>query len=196
MMDLQFEEDGHSYTLNGRRVPSVTDVLEPLQLFDGIPPDVLEAARVFGGHVAMACDMHNKGTLDWDSMDSLLASYIRGYLKFLAETSFVILASEERVASVKCGYAGTLDLRGIMNRKSWIVDSKSTHVLPRTVGPQTSAYLAAFNEMTGEAYKHRACLHLKPDGYTFVPLEDKGKRIADYTLFVSQLNVYRWFKDI
>lgn len=195
-MDLTFDSAAHAYTLNGRRVPSVTDVLEPLQVFDGIPWDVLEAARVFGSHVAVACDMHNRGILDWDSMDPFLASYMRGYLKFLAETSFVILASEERVASVKCGYAGTLDLRGIMNRKLWIVDSKSTAILPRTVGPQTSAYLAAFNEGSGEKYTHRACLHLKPDDYRFVPLEDRGKRIADYTLFISQLNVYRWFKDI
>lgn len=196
MMDLAFDSDSHTYALNGRRVPSVTEVLEPLQIFDGIPPDVLEAARIFGSHVAIACDMHNRGVLDWDSMDAFLASYIRGYLKFLAETSFVILASEERVGSLKFGYAGTLDLRGIMNRKLWIVDSKSTAVLPRTVGPQTSAYLAAFNEMTSEKYTNRACLHLKPDGYSFVPLEDKGKRIADFSLFVSQLNVYRWRQEI
>lgn len=196
MIDLQFCEENHAYVLNGRRVPSVTEVLEPLQIFDGIPRDILEAARIFGGHVAYACDLHNKGMLDWDSMDPFLASYIRGYLKFLAETSFVILGSEERLASVRCGYAGTMDLRGILNRKLWVVDSKSTAVLPRTVGPQTAAYLNAYNEMTGEKYTNRACLHLLPDDYRFVPLIDKGKRIADLTLFQSQLNVHRWFNEV
>lgn len=190
-MELEFDEPTHAYTLNGRRVPSVTQILDPMQMLDGIPWDVLEAARIFGNNVHLACHYHNVGILDWDSLDDFLASYVRGYLKFLAESSFMILASEERVASVKAGYAGTLDLRGILNRRRSIIDIKSTSALPRTVGPQTSAYENAYREMTGEKTERRFCLHLKPDGYSLVPLQD-GPRVNDLTYFISALNIWRF----
>lgn len=190
--DLGFDEPTHAYTLNGRRVPSVTQILDPLQMLEGIPWDVLEAARIFGNHVHLGCHLYNLGSLDWDSLDTFLASYIRGYVKFLQETSFLVLASEERVASVRCGYAGTLDLRGILNKRKWIVDIKSTATLPRTVGPQTAAYEHAYNEGSGEKYALRACLHLKPDDYKFVTVSDKGHRVGDLNLFISALNVHRW----
>jgi len=73
-----------------------------------------------------------------------------------------------------------------------VIDIKSTSVLPRTVGPQTAAYEAAYYETTGgERTDRRYCLHLKPDGYNLVPLKD-GAGIQDLTLFVSALNVHRW----
>lgn len=190
-MELEFDEGPHAYTLNGRRVPSVTQVLDPMQMLDGIPWDVLEAARIFGNNVHVGCHYHNIGILDWDSLDAFLASYIRGYLKFLAESSFVILASEERVASVKAGYAGTLDLRGVLNRRKAIIDLKSTAVLPKTVGPQTAAYENALREMTGEKTERRFCLHLKPDAYSLVPLKD-GRGVQDLTYFISALNIWRF----
>lgn len=187
---LDFNDEQHAYTLNGRRVPSVTQVLDPLQMLDGIPWEVLEAARIFGNNVHYACHFHNIGTLDWSSLDEVLAAYVRGYLKFLAETSFVVLASEERVASPKMGYAGTLDIRGILNRKKALIDIKSTATLPRTVGPQTAAYEACIKE-SGEHNQARYCLHLKPDAYNCVPLKD-GRGVTDMTVFISALNIWRF----
>lgn len=192
-MDLQFNEERHEYRLNGRIVPSVTDVLDPLQMLDGIPWATLEAARVFGSHVHLGCHYHNTGELEWDTLDDRLASYIRGYLEFLADTGFVVLASEERVASVKCGYAGTLDLLGLMRSKKrkTLVDIKSTATLPRTVGPQTAGYENAWSEMSGEKIGDRYCLHLGPDSYKLVKLTD-GRGIQDFSVFVSALNIHRF----
>lgn len=199
MMDLQFNEERHEYRLNGRQVPSVTQILDPLNELDGIPRDVLEAARIFGNHVHTACHWHNTGELEWDTLEGVLASYVRGYLKFLAETAFVVLASEERVASVKCGYAGTLDLRGLLpiRRRPTpvLIDIKSTATLPRTVGPQTAAYEHANHEMTGEKIANRYCLHLGPDRYNLVRLQD-GRGIQDFTVFLSALNVHRWRSNV
>lgn len=196
-IDLQFEEEGHAYTLNGRRVPSVTDVLQPLLMLDGIPWDVLEAARIFGSHVHLACHYHNIDALDWSSLDDRLASYTRGYLKFLADSAFVVLGSEERVASTVCGYAGTLDLRGLIGGRrgkvvrTSVVDIKSTAALPRTVGPQTAGYANAYTETTGEKIADRYCLHLGPDSYKFVKLTD-GRGVQDLTVFISALNIHRF----
>jgi len=200
MMDLQFNDERHEYRLNGRIVPSVTDVLEPLEMLDGIPWATLEAARIFGQHVHLACHYHNTGELEWATLDDRLAAYARGYLKFLADTAFVVLASEERVASVKCGYAGTLDLRGIFDRgkrrRQAVIDIKSTATLPRTVGPQTAGYENAYRETSGDkGALDRYCLHLGPDDYRLVSLTD-GRGVQDLSIFISALNIHRWRQGI
>jgi hypothetical protein len=118
---IEFDAGAHTYRLNGRAVPGVTSVLEPLQMLDGIPWEVLEHARVRGQHVHEACHLHNLGGLEWDSLEDEVAGYVRGYLKFLAESSFVMLASETRVGSPKYGFCGTLDLYGLLRkaRRRW-----------------------------------------------------------------------------
>lgn len=196
MIHLEFNEERHEYRLNGRIVPSVTDVLQPLLMLDGIPWEILEAARIFGQHVHLGCHYHNTGELEWDTLDDKLAAYVRGYLKFLADTGFVVLASEERVASVVCGYAGTLDVRGLLRGRSKtgrtaLIDIKSTATLPRTVGPQTAGYQNAYTETTGEKIADRYCLHLGPDTYKLVKLTD-SRGVQDLTVFISALNIHRF----
>jgi hypothetical protein len=188
---IEFDAGAHTYRLNGRAVPGVTSVLEPLQMLDGIPWEVLEHARVRGQHVHEACHLHNLGGLEWDSLEDEVAGYVRGYLKFLAESSFVVLASETRVGSPKYGFCGTLDLYGLLKGPTQI-DIKTTATLPRTVGPQTAAYKQAHEETTGQKTKRRSCLHLKADGtYRLVELTD-GKGVQDFTVFLSALNLHRW----
>lgn len=196
---IEFDEPTHTYQLNGKPVPAVSKICELLQSFEGIPAAVLEEARVFGSYVHAACDYLNKDILDWDSLDPLLAAYVRGYQRFLLETQFVIEASEERVASLHYGYCGTLDLRGKLPKlkrpKKCVVDIKSTAALPRSVGPQTAAYKQAYEEMNDEKGYDRYCLHLSPDNYKFVPLHD-GRGVQDLTTFVSAMNIWRWHNEV
>jgi hypothetical protein len=188
---LEFEPIAHAYTLNGKKVPGVSAVLQPLLKFDDIPEHVLEQARLRGQHVHEACHLHTVGGLVWDSLEDDVAAYVRGYLKFQAEAGFITLASEVRVASVKYRFAGTLDLYGIFKRGEAMVDMKATAVLPRTVGPQTAAYKQALEETTGQKSKRRYCLHLKPDAYKLVEVTD-GPGLQDWTVFLSALNIFRW----
>ena len=59
MAELAFNAESHTYTLDGRALPSVTQVLDPLNELDGVPRDVLAAATEFGTHVHLACDLHD-----------------------------------------------------------------------------------------------------------------------------------------
>jgi len=203
MIDLHFEESSHTYTLNGRRVPSVTQVLDPLIVLDGIPWDVLEAARIFGNHVHLACHLYNLGTLDWDSLDPVLASYVRGYVRFLTDTGFIVLASEERVASVKMGYAGTLDLFGRLDGEAALIDAKRTVAVPRSVGPQTAGYEQAVREShpdavaqcasgPGDGRINRYALHLRADGsWRLVPKTDPN----DARVFLAALTLHNYLEE-
>lgn len=189
---IDFDEATHSYKIDGRPVPGVTSVLDPLQKLDDIPPEVLAAAAEFGTHVHQACHLHNLDDLDWDALDPRLAVYVEGYRNFLADTGFHVVHSEKRVGSKRCGYAGTLDLFGVLRGRPSMIDIKSTAALPRTVGPQTAAYSEALTETTGEKAKARYCLHLGPHlgarAYKLVEL----KNPQDFTVFVSALNIHRW----
>jgi hypothetical protein len=189
---LEFDEPTHSYKLDGRPVPGVTSVLDPLQKLDDIPPDVLAAAAEFGQHVHQACHLHNLDDLDWQSLDPRLALYVEGYRNFLADTGFQVIHSEKRVASKRCQYAGTLDLFGLLQRRPSMIDIKSTAALPRIVGPQTAAYSEALTETTGEKAARRYCLHLGPHlgARAYKLVEQKNPQ--DFTVFVSALNIYRW----
>lgn len=184
---LEFEADTHTYRLAGRVLPSVTHVLRFLDNFEQIPRHVLEAAAQFGRHVHEACHLHNLGVLDWDALDTALVPYVRAYDKFLADTGFVVTASEERVVNATYGYAGTLDLRGRYRKRPAVVDIKSTAVLPASVGPQTAGYERCIRPRHG-AHRRYGLLLRADHTYKLTPLT----KSTDWSMLVTCLNLHNW----
>lgn len=189
-MLLEFEPEAHVYRLNGRRVPSVTDVVSVLEDFSRIPPAALETARVFGGHVHDAIAFDIRGALDWKRLAKPLVPYVEAWRRFCKDSGLVISASELRVAHEKLGFAGRLDVKGLLNKASCIIDVKSG-ALPRSVGPQTAGYEAALAAAFGAKVRRRYALQLDPSfscGYKLHPLVDP----SDWTHFLSALNVWNF----
>lgn len=191
--DLQFDAETHTYRLAGRVVPSVTQALQCITVFDGIPPDVLETARVRGQYVHEACDLYDRGILEVGELDLDLVPYVDGYINWLTDSGAVVIASELRVANSTMRYAGTIDRLAIIEGPLALVDIKATAVVPPTVGPQTAAYAAAYTEQHGQKIARRYSLHLHPKharGYKFTRLTDS----ADWSVFVSALNVTNFIR--
>jgi hypothetical protein len=185
--DLTFDAATHTYRYRGKVVPSVTQILEPLQMLQGVPRAVLEAAREFGSHVHIACDLWNKGDLDEGTLDPALVPYLDGWRAFLAETGFVVISSEERVFHQRLQYAGTADAFGTWKGQMWCVDIKSGAV-PGTVGAQLAAYKEASDYKTCQ----RLCVQLTGEGrYKLHPQKDP----SDFALFTSALNVWRYLNQ-
>lgn len=188
---LTFEAETHTYTLGGRPVPSVTQVLdEQLADWSMVPPDVLEAARVFGTHVHEAVKLEVRKRLDWQSLDPAIAPYIEGLRNFMRKGDFVPLASEIQMGHGLFRYAGTLDLYGPVCGVSSLIDVKSGAV-PRTVGPQTAGYAELYHHNYGARVKRRHCLQLSPEyseGFKLHRLDNP----ADWSNFQSALNCYRF----
>lgn len=190
-MLIEFDKATHTYMVDGRRVPSVTQVLAPLEDYSMVPPDVLEAARLFGQHVHEACDLYNRGELDWTALDPALVPYVGAWRQFIEDTGAVVIASETRVAHAALGYAGTPDCVLAWGARTVVPDIKSTSVVPRTVGAQTAAYAKAYHSTHGGNAPSRYCIQLRPDGtYKTHPRRDPG----DWSLFVSALNIHK-FKE-
>jgi hypothetical protein len=187
-MQLAFDKSTHTYALNGRAVPSVTQVLEPLEMFDGIPLHALEAARERGQFVHEAMALLVRDALDWSSLDVEIVPYIEGGKRFIEESGAIVIASEMRVACSKIRCAGTLDLLAYLRDAECLIEFKATAALPRTVGPQTAAYDRLYQAMHGGRPRKRYCVQLKPADYKVYPLTDP----ADWSVFQSCLNIHHW----
>lgn len=188
---ITLDSDKHIYTdEEGRVVPGVTSVLQPLQNFAGIPKTTLQAAADFGKHVHLACELYDNGVLDEAMLDENLAPYLVAWKSFLQDTGFKITENEKLVYSEKFKYAGTLDRTGILNGKQALVDIKSTAVASPVTGPQTAAYSQAYKEMGGYKRPARFTVHLAPNKYKLVPHKDG----MDFQVFMACLSVFNWRK--
>jgi hypothetical protein len=196
---IEFDEPSHTYKVNGLQVPSVTQVLQLLDSFAGVPFDVLEAAREFGQHVHKTVELDVLGELDEESLDPALAEYLAGWRKFLDESGAGVIAVETIVASEELRFAGKLDLvldfaGGTRGRRlaggPMIADIKSGQIPLLTVGPQTAAYEHCYRKSRPLISRPmaRACIQLMPNDYRFVPLRDP----RDWNVFLSALNIHHW----
>lgn len=188
MTEIAFSEARHEYRVNGRVVPSVTQVLSLLQDFGAVPAEVLARAAEFGSHVHQAVHLWNERQLDEGALDPALAPYLADWKAFLADTGAEVNQSELRLAHPILGYAGTLDSIVGMKGKNVLVDVK-TGVVPRTVGPQTAAY-AELVQVRHKSFRvqRRLCVQLTGEGYRLHPCNDP----ADLAVFVSALNCWRF----
>lgn len=188
-MTLEFEPDGHVYRLDGREVPSVTQILSPYSGLQYVDRELLERAAAFGSHVHTACHLLNMDELDRSNLDPELEPYVAGWEKFLSDTGAVVVLSEHCVAS-KRGYAGKFDTLVHWGKSQRLIDIKTGSGIPMTVGPQTSAYVEAYAEETGIKVRDRYCVHLIGNGnYSACKLDDP----RDLSIFHSALNIWNWF---
>jgi hypothetical protein len=164
---LEFNEERHEYTWNGKRVPSVTQALQLLGGYEGIPMRVLEKAATRGTAVHKATELYDLGTLDWSTVSDEVFGYLEGWMKFLEVEKPEIIEVEKLNYHEKFMYAGAMDRTMILRGKKAILDIKSSFMLMPSCAPQTAAYLEMENQHIKAAkdkFKKRYGLRLTPDG--------------------------------
>lgn len=185
---LTFDAETHTYRLLGAVVPSVTQLLQPLVDFSGVPREVLQAKRELGRQVHFACELDDDADLEEDSVPEEIEPYLKAYRQFKADTGALVLLNEMQVAEPMLQYAGTLDRVLLVNGVRYLVDLKTSIATPIAVGPQTAAYLRALGDTS---VTHRAALRLRADGtYRFDTLTGAD----DWSVFLSCLTLFR-FKE-
>ena len=166
---LIFDADKHEYRLAGKVLPSVTQIIGAAGLvdFSRVPPERLLLAQERGTAVHKACDLHDKGTLDYASLDPLVWPYLEAWVLFRNQTGFHVDQAELPIYSIKHGYAGTFDRIGMLQDPA-LIDIKTSEIISQATGVQTAAYLFACDEigmlgMPIKKYK-RFALHLFDNG--------------------------------
>jgi hypothetical protein len=184
---LQFDEDSHTYAVNGVPVPSVTQVLQDVGIIDysAIPDGARAWALERGRFVHQVCQFSDDG--DLGEVDPTLQGYLDAWLLFRSQTGFVPDLIEYRGHNPTYGFAGTLDRRGCFPGQSATLLDIKTSVAPAWTAYQTAAYASFFTD--GGKYR-RAAVELHKDG-TYRLHE---YRCADYhrhlNIFLAALTVW------
>jgi hypothetical protein len=194
MSDLIFNAATHEYSVDGRILPSVTQVLQAEGIYDMsmIPEDRLRVAQQLGTAVHLATEFDDKGILDNASIDDVVRPYLTQWKKFKHDFDFELISSECRYYSEKYKYAGTLDrtcfLRMATTPRKCLLDIK-TGVESDVIGLQLAAYQNLLIEAGGwDKRNPMVAVFLTPEKYKVKVFGTDNY----FSIFLSALNIYNY----
>jgi len=183
---IQFDPETHTYTINGRIYPSVTQIIK------GVLGDELWYKDWYAGRgraIHQAIHYLVKNRLNYDSLDERIVGQIEAFKKFLVETGFTVLESEIQMYSNTYQFAGTADL--ILSDKASnliLADIKSS------IESKVDLQLAGYSILYGSSRIKQFCaVGLSEDG-NYKMRWVKDIKIAE-RVFMSCLTVYNWKKQ-
>lgn len=188
---LTFDPTPHRYAWDGKPVPSVTQILAPLNDWSAVPPSILERKRQIGTACHRAIELDLAGKLDEQSIDPAVLPYFHAFQRFRDECRFEPIFTELRVTNNELGeplrYAGTTDIYGNLNGVPVLIDWKTSLLTNApAVGSQLAAYLRALYRMgIASLSDRRIAVKLGADGR--YKLERFRALDTDWQRFVLQL---------
>ena len=172
--DIFFDEQTHTYLVDGKEVPSVTEILKPLsnRAYGKVNQATLDYAAARGTAVHEACEAVDLGFVP--DLDYETQPFIQAYADWCEVYSPMWIGVEQIVFCEPMWYAGTLDRFGILNDGEYaIVDLKTSSPTKEayvSVCLQTAAYAVALLDDDALPKDIKACdikrygLFLKKDG--------------------------------
>lgn len=185
-----FKAEDHTYTLDGIRLPSVTQILGRCFDFSMVNAEVLAAKAALGTAVHIACELDDADDLLEESVHASVRPYLDAYRLFKQQKRTHVIATEQVVHNRIYGYAGKFDLLTEFDDGRWLIDWKTPLHISPAVGLQTAAYVAALpGELGAGKGIKRAALQLKANGkYQLHPFADPN----DHTVFVAFATAFNW----
>lgn len=142
--ELRFEEEGHIYSLHYEDgavevIPSVSEIVKPLEDYSQVHPVTLAKASEYGTNVHKAIELWLNGLLDEERLDEGLVKPLCGFKRFFEPHAGAKFLVEERHYHPKLKYAGTIDLEivGVL-----IADYKTRKYNPIVDPVRLAAYKA------------------------------------------------------
>lgn len=180
MPTIEFTPETHTYTVDGKVMPSVSDIIAPLSDFSDISPATLEYAAARGIAVHSACEQLDYG-IDLENIEELdpeTAPYVGAYINWKRDFQIEVLHSEYMVHDSKYEFCGTVDrICRLYGRPDdpWIVDIKTTATYNYSNALKWHQQLWLYNKALADM-EHTdydpyavAVLQLKKDGtYRFI----------------------------
>ena len=161
---FDFDEEKHLYTLNGVKLPSVTEIMKPLadKEYKAVSEEVLNHAAKRGTAVHNAIENWIKYEIDDISEEN--RGYFNSFLKWWTENTPELVGSEIRAYHRRLMYAGTVDLLCYIGGKLTLVDYKTTYtVLEKNCAVQLEAYNQMLKSF-GICVERKMILHLTKTG--------------------------------
>lgn len=198
---LEFDEQTHTYTLEGRVLPSVTQILDAVGLID--KQWYTEEASQRGTNIALATELLDQGNLDRETLETDFPGYV-GYVDawqdFLTTSAAEVIWIERAVFDRALQYAGTLDRLVRITGVNYVLDIKtgspcSWHAI------QTAAYASTLweawpRDLGLSGGFGRMAVYLKEDGtFKVVQHGAAGDEVGDYDVWRACVALYHWMKN-
>ncbi len=187
-MSLTFDADTHTYTKDGRVLPSVTQILQGAGIVD--TTWFTEEAAWRGSIVHRCCHLDDEGDLEEGTVPEEARGYLDAWRLFKAQVPMNFISIEHPLCSGL--YAGTPD-----RDAEWaVIDIKTGAILP-WVGLQLAAYSELIRQEAPLATRpvaafHRYAVRLGKDGrYNVQHFAVRDLR-NDLGIFRAALSIYYW----
>lgn len=177
--------------------PSVTKIIAPWSGsdFSHVKPSVLQAASERGTAVHNACFAYAAGLPSF-GLDNAVLGYVNSFKAWFDFVVGTVISIEERLIDNDFGYHGEPDMVVVAkNGETVLVDIKTPAVKSKGWRLQLAAY-ARLVESSGVVKLDKiGSLRLMCDGG--LPKMDlyTNSRDADFSVFLSCLNAYRFFNS-
>lgn len=185
---VEFDAGLHEYRVDGRRIPSVTQVLEAMNFCD--PTWYTEQSRLRGTMVHRGIELYTEGALPADHGIAELEPYLDAWIEFSDTVGLEVEESEIRLYSPMHRFAGTIDVLGTMRidgaRVPVVLDIKTG-----TRQPWWPLQLAGYQQLAFERdrlYRRRYDIQLADSTYRLWP----EARRDDWIVFRAALTCWWW----
>ena len=162
MNNFKFDEESHTYYLDGIKIPSVSEVISPLSDFSNINAAVLENACNYGKAVHKTIELHLKDYLDEDSLSEGLKQPLEQFKRFMGNSyNTTYYTIEKPLYDSSFRFAGTPDLVS----DKYIIDIKTRKYNPVTDDLQLAAYeiLVGYDRTSVKGKREKYILELLPN---------------------------------
>lgn len=202
---FHFDQEKHRYTVDGKPVPSVTQI--PSRI--GVRSNEESQWLSISGSEFMQNEIAARFGIEFHKIppyilngikctyDPAMEPWVRGLKKFLAEHKITPELVEESMCSTKYGYAGTIDIYGHIyfdkpkRIEPIIIDWKTSTSLYKSSRMQTAAYEQLIKENLGINRRlHRWTVRIFENGYE---VDKRYNHPQDFNIFLSLLNIYKNF---
>ena len=112
MTKFYFDKETHSYWLDDEQIPSLSEIIRPLDNYSAVPPGILANKAEFGTNVHETIRLHLDGTLDYDNLSDGNIRAINLFETFRLDPLIPggIREWEKPTYNEKLGYGTTPDL--------------------------------------------------------------------------------------
>lgn len=142
---IEFDEEKHLYTVEGKVYPSVTSILGKLgvaESYEGIDEELLRARTARGKRIHRAIELYNRGLLDMASVNEDDRLFVEGYLKFtqdfpgwksiMQERSFYARFGEDADRG-ELGYCGRIDDISLIEPGRYTIAGRDYNIGPNCI---------------------------------------------------------------
>lgn len=151
MSKVQFDEATHTYTLDGKELPSVTHIIRYLAVdkANNADPNMALIARERGSAVHEATVMYDYSGEIPDDFPAEYAPYLEAYVQFVRDYKPGWELIEHQMGNKTLVFAGTLDRFGLIDGEYAILDIKTSYKVDM---PSLSAQLTAYRSLLYKEY--------------------------------------------